>query len=62
MVPHNFTFLQETEENPEAPPFYVLGLQQVCMDEQLALQVAIVAPRDYDKQRNIKSKKSKVEK
>lgn len=30
------------------------------MDEQLCLQVAVAAPRDYDKQMNLKTKKSKV--
>lgn len=61
LVPHDFSFLQEKERDDDcAPPFYVLGLQQECMDEQLCLQVVVTAPRDYDKQFNMKSKKSKV--
>ncbi|CAG2255348.1 unnamed protein product [Mytilus edulis] len=60
LVPHDFTFLQKEEEDNTPLPFYVLGLQQECMDEQLCLQVAVAAPRDYDKQMNLKTKKSKV--
>ncbi|XP_076109890.1 dynein axonemal assembly factor 8-like isoform X2 [Mytilus galloprovincialis] len=60
LVPHDFTFLQKEEEDNTPLPFYILGLQQECMDEQLCLQVAVAAPRDYDKQMNLKTKKSKV--
>ena len=61
LVPHDFTFLQQKEGSDDrAPPFYVLGLQQECMDEQLCLQVAVVAPRDYDKQVPVKGKKAQV--
>lgn len=47
MVPENYDFLikkpEELEQVPFYPPFYVLGMQQLLMDEDLCLVVAVTS-------------------
>ncbi|XP_060073808.1 dynein axonemal assembly factor 8-like [Ylistrum balloti] len=65
-VPDNYNFLQpqvakEDEGGVQflVPPFYVVGLQQLWLDEQHALVVA-VTPTQQFRHKHIKHKKSKV--
>ncbi|XP_033757946.1 uncharacterized protein LOC117340288 isoform X2 [Pecten maximus] len=65
-VPDNYNFLQpqNAKENEGgiqylAPPFYVVGLQQLWLEEQHALVVA-VTPTEQFRNKHIKYKKSKV--
>lgn len=64
LVPSNFTYLQETGTNQVSPwilPFYVVGLQQVLMDGQLCLVVAVTPVEQFDaKSIPSKAKKNKV--
>lgn len=65
MVPENYDFLikkpEELEQVPFYPPFYVLGMQQLLMDEDLCLVVA-VTPHPLCDTKGIpnKQKKSKT--
>ena len=65
MVPENYDFLikkpEELEQVPFYPPFYVLGMQQLWMDEDLCLVVA-VTPHPLCDTKGIpnKQKKSKT--
>ncbi|OWF38942.1 uncharacterized protein LOC110465662 [Mizuhopecten yessoensis] len=65
-VPDNYNFLQPQAAKDDeggvqylAPPFYVVGLQQLWLDEQHALVVA-VTPTQQFRHKHIKHKKSKV--
>lgn len=65
MVPENYDFLikkpEELEQVPFYPPFYVLGMQQLWMDEDLCLVIA-VTPHPLCDTKGIpnKQKKSKT--
>ena len=53
LVPDSFDFLQRQQSNadvnaPPAVPFVVLGLQQLYLDGQLALYVAVKATEKFD--------------
>ncbi|KAK3592482.1 hypothetical protein CHS0354_014980 [Potamilus streckersoni] len=65
LVPHNFSYLQEksnrTESSPLTLPFNVIGLQQMWMNEQLCLIVAVTPTDKFDaKFFPVKSKKGKL--
>ena len=53
LVPDSFDFLQRQQSSadvnaPPAVPFVVLGLQQLYLDGQLALYVAVKATEKFD--------------
>ena len=66
LVPNNFDFLQgsaqkSAEEVMRFPPFHVIGLQQMWLEEQLCLAVAVTPAEQFDaKFVPVKLKKSKV--
>lgn len=64
LVPSNFSYLQGAGASTQSPwilPFYVVGLQQVLMDGQLCLMVAVTPVEQFDsKSLANKSKKNKV--
>lgn len=65
MVPENYDFLikkpEDLEQVPFYPPFYVLGMQQLWMDENLCLVVAVTPhPHCNTKAMPNKQKKSKT--
>ncbi|KAJ8321417.1 hypothetical protein KUTeg_001030 [Tegillarca granosa] len=67
LVPENFNFLhgrtldQEDRSSMFVPPFYVLGLQQIWLDEHLCLVVAVTPVEQFDARYvPVKSKKTKV--
>ncbi|XP_071094592.1 dynein axonemal assembly factor 8-like [Haliotis cracherodii] len=65
LVPDDFTFLQGAAQPTDTamffPPFHVVGLQQMWMEEQLCLAIAVSPAKDFDaKFVSLKSKKSKV--
>lgn len=63
MVPRDYTYLQDSATEPTLPwvlPFYVVGLQQLLMDGQLYLMVAVTpAEQFYSRHLLSKSKKNK---
>ncbi|XP_053408690.1 dynein axonemal assembly factor 8-like isoform X2 [Mercenaria mercenaria] len=63
LVPNSFSYLQEGVAGPQTPwilPFYVIGLQQVLLDGQLCLIVAVTPVEQFDaKYVHGKSKKNK---
>ncbi|KAL3885198.1 hypothetical protein ACJMK2_025289 [Sinanodonta woodiana] len=52
LVPHNFSYLQEKSNKTDSSlltlPFNVIGLQQLCMNEQLSLMVAVTPTEQFD--------------
>ncbi|XP_046582634.1 dynein axonemal assembly factor 8-like [Haliotis rubra] len=65
LVPDDFTFLQGAAQPKDNAmffgPFHVVGLQQMWMDEQLCLAIAVSPAKEFDaKFVPVKSKKSKV--
>lgn len=67
LVPENFSFLHGRTADQEdgsamfVPPFYVLGLQQMWLDEHLCLVVAVTPVEQFDARYvPVKSKKTKV--
>ena len=65
MVPNNFDYLQPSykateEEELFAPPFRVIGLQQLWLEEQHALVIAVTPPEGFGGKSPHGKKKSKV--
>ena len=66
LVPENFAYLQHDNAKPEVTspwmlPFYVIGCQQMLMDDQLYLMVAVTPVEQFDaKWIPTKARKSKV--
>ncbi|XP_052805856.1 dynein axonemal assembly factor 8-like isoform X2 [Mya arenaria] len=63
LVPQDFTFLKGVADGPMVPwmlPFYVVGLQQGLLDNQLCLMVAVTPVEQFDaKSVPTKAKKNK---
>ena len=67
LVPQNFAYLQEQSSpdvtSPWMLPFYVIGCQQMLMDDKLYLMVAVTPVEQFDAKSipaKAKVKKSKV--